>query len=414
MVAKPLPVDCKADLITCTAEAQSTQGKVTTVVSSWSPLLRARCAFAIKCIPWITPNLHTMSRPLTATIDLAALRHNYLLAKRLHGGRVLAIVKANAYGHGAVRCAQALEELADGFGVAAIEEAIQLREAGISKPILLLEGWFEANELAQIDQYGLWTSLHSESQVADIEAASLARPLTIWAKMDSGMHRLGVQPDDFARLHQRLIATGKVGKVVAMTHFARADEIDAPTTQTQIDRFRQAIAGLDVETSLSNSGGVLAWPAGHGDWGRAGIMLYGGAAADRMLPDWPLPVMSLESAVIAERTLPAGEAIGYGARFVTDTPTRMGVVACGYADGYPRIVPTGTPVLIDGQPSRILGRVSMDMLVVDLTALPKAGVGSRVLLWGKAIKASEIAAAAGTIDYELFCNVKRARFVYTD
>jgi alanine racemase len=353
-----------------------------------------------------------MSRPLTATIDLAALRHNYQLAKRLHGGRVLAIVKANAYGHGAVRCAKALHDLADGFGVAAIEEAIQLRQAGIEKPIVLLEGWFDASELALIDQYQLWTAIHSASQVADIEAATLAAPLTLWAKIDSGMHRLGVQPDDFAQLHAQLMATGKVDKVVAMTHFACADELDHPATQAQIERFRAAIAGLDVETSLSNSGGILGWPTSHGDWGRAGIVLYGGAGVNRQLPDWPRPVMRLESAVIAVRDLPAGEAIGYGGHFVTTAPTRMGVVACGYADGYPRIVPSGTPVMVNGARSRILGRVSMDMLVVDLTDIAGADIGSRVELWGNNIAATDIARAAGTIDYELFCNVKRAQFVY--
>ncbi|HEY9104827.1 alanine racemase [Chitinimonas sp.] len=353
-----------------------------------------------------------MSRPLTATINLAALRANYLLAKRLHGGKVLAIVKANAYGHGAARCAQALAEVADGFGVAAIEEAIQLREAGIRQPILLLEGWFEASELPLIERYDLWTAMHSLSQVADIEAATLSRPLTVWAKIDSGMHRLGIAPSDFPELHARLEATGKVGKIVAMTHFARADELDCDTTPRQSACFMAAIAGLKVETSLCNSGGILAWPDLHGDWGRAGVMLYGGTAADRQLPDWPQAVMNLDSRIMAVRELSAGEPIGYGGGFVTERPTRVGVVACGYADGYPRVVPSDTPVLIDGQRGRIIGRVSMDMLTVDLTEHPHAGVGTAVRLWGEGLPAAEIAASAGTIDYELFCNVKRARFEY--
>lgn len=355
-----------------------------------------------------------MSRPLTATITLSALRHNYQLAKRLHGGRVLAIVKANAYGHGAVRCAQALEDMADGFGVAAIEEALQLREAGIKKPILLLEGWFEASELALIDQYDLWTALHSEAQIADIEAAKLSRSLTIWAKIDTGMHRLGLQPASFKAAYERLQASGKVGKVIAMTHFARADELDVEATSQAAKLFQATIDGLGLETSLCNSGAILGWPTTHGDWGRAGIMLYGGAGTDRVLPDWPQPVMALDSQLIAIRELSRGEAIGYGARFVTEQATRMGVVACGYADGYPRIVPTGTPVLINGRRSRILGRVSMDMLVVDLSEHPDAAVGTAVRLWGEGLPASEIAAAAGTIDYELFCNVKRARLIYQE
>ncbi|WP_269532279.1 alanine racemase [Chitinimonas sp. BJYL2] len=352
-----------------------------------------------------------MSRPLTATIDLAALRHNYLLAKRLHGGKVLAIVKANAYGHGAVRCAQALADIADGFGVAAIEEAIQLREAGIVQPILLLEGWFEASELAQIARYDLWTALHSLWQVDELAASPLEHRFTVWAKMDSGMHRLGLHPDDFRTAVERLRASGKVRDLVAMSHFARADELDSDATPKQIARFEAATAGLNLPTSLSNSGGILAWSHAHGDWGRAGIMLYGGAGTDRVLPDWPQPVMQLDSKVISVRDLPAGEAIGYGARFVTDAPTRVGVVACGYADGYPRVVPTGTPVLVNGQRSRIIGRVSMDMMTIDLTGLD-ADIGTPVRLWGDGLPASEIAAAAGTIDYELFCNVKRARFDY--
>lgn len=357
---------------------------------------------------------YPMSRPLTATIDLNALRHNYLLAKRLHGGRALAIVKANAYGHGAVRCAKALENIADGFGVAAIEEAIELREAGIQKPILLLEGWFEASELAKIAQYQLWTSLHSLSQIADIEAADITTPLQIWLKVDSGMHRLGLHPRDLRSAYDRLMASGKVAKIVAMTHFARADELDCDATRQQVATFQQTIASLDLETSVANSGGVLGWPEARGDWARPGIMLYGGAALDRVLPDWPLPVMHLDSQIIAVRELPAGEPIGYGAGFVTDKPMRVGVVACGYADGYPRVVPTGTPVLINGLRSRTIGRVSMDMLVVDLTDHPSANIGSAVRLWGEGLPADEIATAAGTIAYELFCNVKRAAFVYRD
>ncbi|MBV8467497.1 MAG: alanine racemase [Burkholderiales bacterium] len=353
-----------------------------------------------------------MSRPLTATIDLAALRHNYLLAKRVHGGRAIAAVKANAYGHGAVQCATALADIADGFGVAAIEEAIELRDAGIKNPILLLEGWFEAGELALIQQYDFWTSLHSVEQIAEIERAAITKPLTVWMKIDSGMHRLGVQPEDFRAAYERLLTTGKVAKVVVMTHFARADELGCDATAKQVARFRAAIEGLDVETSMSNSGGVLGWPEGRGDWARPGIMLYGGVCADGDLPETPKPVMHLDSAVIAVRDLPAGEPIGYGARFVTETPTRMGVVACGYADGYPRIVPTGTPVLVNGQTSRILGRVSMDMLVVDLTGIAGADIGAKVRLWGEGLPANKIAQAAGTIDYEIFCNVKRAHFVY--
>ncbi|GAB3264454.1 alanine racemase [Chitinimonas naiadis] len=353
-----------------------------------------------------------MSRPLTATINLAALRNNYLLAKRLHGGRVLATIKANAYGHGAVQCAKALADIADGFGVAAIEEAIQLREAGIQQPILLLEGWFDASELPLIDQHKLWTALHSLEQIADIEQSDIKQKLTVWTKIDSGMHRLGLHPDDFRAAYARLMATGKVGKIIAMTHFSRADELDSDTSPKQQQCFVRAIEGLPVETSLCNSGGILGWPDLHGDWARAGIMLYGGTSTDRRLADWPQAVMNLDSRVIAVRHLAAGETIGYGTRFITDRPTRVGVVACGYADGYPRVVPNGTPVLVAGERGRLIGRVSMDMLTIDLTDHPEATVGTPVRLWGEGLPAAEIATAAGTIDYELFCNVKRAHFDY--
>lgn len=355
-----------------------------------------------------------MSRPLVATIKLNALRDNYLLAKRMHGGRVLAVVKANAYGHGALPCARALEGIADGFAVAAIEEAISLREGGIRAPILLLEGWFEADELALIDQYELWTGLHRLDQITQLATATLSRPLHVWLKIDSGMHRLGIAPQEALAAIAQLRATGKVEKIIGMTHFARADELDDTSTLSQVGLFRQAVSGSGVETSLANSGGILAWPSAHADWGRAGIVMYGGAGVDRQLPDWPQSVMQLDSRIIAVRDLPVGEYVGYGSRFLTSRATRVGVVACGYADGYPRAAVNGTPVLVDGLQSQIIGRVSMDMLTVDLTDLPLVGVDTPVRLWGDGLPADTVAAAAGTISYELFCNVKRAHFRYVE
>jgi alanine racemase len=352
-----------------------------------------------------------MSRPLVATIDLDALVHNYQTLRARHGGRALAAIKANAYGHGAVRCAQALESVVDGLGVACIEEAIALREAGIQTPILLMEGFFAPTELADIDACALWTAVHDLSQVTAIEAARLTRPLTVWLKVDSGMHRLGLPPEQVRAAYQRLMASGKVGEIVLMTHFARADETDCATTMEQVARFRAAIEGIIAPVSLSNSAGIVGWPAARGDWCRPGIGLYGGRPA--AVHDLSLrPVMQFDSALIAVRELPAGEPIGYGARFVTERPTRVGVVACGYADGYPRLAPNGTPVLVDGQRTRLIGRVSMDMLTVDLTDLPHARIGMPVRLWGEGLPAAEVAHAADTIDYEIFCNVKRAAFVY--
>lgn len=355
-------------------------------------------------------------RPARALIDLQALRHNYQLAREVSGVRALAVIKADAYGHGAVRCAQALEGEADGFAVACIEEALELRAAGIGAPILLLEGFFEASELALIVEHDLWCVVHSLWQLEAIEQTAVAKPLTVWLKLDSGMHRVGLHPKDYQGAYQRLLASGKVEKIVLMSHFARADELDCPRSSEQVVVFEAARQGLGAEISLRNSPAVMGWPSVPSDWVRPGIMLYGATPFEEnnSVAERLQPVMTLESKVICVRELPAGEPVGYGAKFVTDKPMRIGVVAMGYADGYPRHAPTGTPVLVEGQRSRLLGRVSMDMLCVDLTDVPQAGLGSRVELWGKNILASEVALAAQTIPYQLFCNLRRVPLVYCE
>lgn len=353
-------------------------------------------------------------RPLNAAIRLDHLRHNFALARTLHGGRLLAAVKANGYGHGALACAGALAGLADGFAVAFLEEALELRAAGVQQPILLLEGVFDGAELEQVDRHGLWTVVHSAAQIAMIEAARPKAPLRVWLKLDSGMHRVGFDAGAYAGAYHRLLASGKVDAVVKMTHFARADESDSPATAAQLECFDRATRGLAGEDSVANSAGLMLHPRTRRDWGRPGIMLYGaspqsgqGAGADGLKP-----VMRLTSRIFAVRELAAGEPVGYGARFVTEAPTRVGLVACGYGDGYPRQAPAGTPVAVDGQLTRLIGRVSMDMLTVDLSALPSAGVGSEVELWGDRVGVNQVAEAAGTLGYELLCNVKRAHFVY--
>jgi alanine racemase len=354
-------------------------------------------------------------RPARALIDLSALRHNYQLARETTGAKALAVIKADAYGHGAVRVAQALETEADGFAVACIEEALELRQAGIGAPILLLEGFFEADELALIAEHDLWCVVHSLWQLEAIEKTSVGKPLNIWLKMDSGMHRVGIHPADFQTAYQRLQSSGKAAKVVLMSHFARADELDSARTDEQVAIFQAAREGLTAEISLRNSPAVMGWPNVAGDWVRPGIMLYGATPFDQSQPiaDRLQAVMTLESKVICVRELPAGEPVGYGGGFVTDRHMRIGVVAMGYADGYPRQAPTGTPVMIDGHRSQLLGRVSMDMLCVDLTQVPGAGVGSRVELWGKNILASDVAASAGTIPYQIFCNLNRVPRLYS-
>jgi len=353
-------------------------------------------------------------RPARALIDLDALRQNYQLARELSGARALAVVKADAYGHGAVRCAQALESEADGFAVACIEEALALREAGIQAPILLLEGFFEADELPLIDQHDLWCVIHAQWQIEAVEQAQLSKPLTLWLKLDSGMHRVGLHPSDYQQAYRRLLASGKVSKIVLMSHFARADEPECERTAEQLAVFQQAREGLAAEVSLLNSPAVLGWPQVPSDWVRPGIMLYGATPFEQVQKQAARlrPVMTLESKVISVRELPPGEPVGYGARFVSERPTRVGVVAMGYADGYPRHAPTGTPVMVDGQPTRLIGRVSMDMLTVDLTDLPQTGLGSRVELWGKQVLASDVAMAAGSIPYQIFCNLRRVPLLY--
>ncbi|MGE8391304.1 alanine racemase [Pseudomonas sp. BIGb0427] len=354
-------------------------------------------------------------RPARALIDLQALRHNYQLARELTGAKALAVIKADAYGHGAVRCALALEQHADGFAVACIEEALELRAAGIKPPVLLLEGFFEASELQLIAEHDLWCVVHSLWQLEAIEQAHLSKPITVWLKLDSGMHRVGLHAKDYQAAYQRLLASGKVARIVLMSHFARADELDSEASNEQLAVFQAARQGLSAEVSLRNSPAVLGWPNMPSDWVRPGLMLYGAtpfevpqAQAARLQP-----VMTVQSRVISVRELPAGEPVGYGAKFVSPRPTRVGVVAMGYADGYPRQAPNGTPVLVAGKRTQLIGRVSMDMLCIDLTDVPEAGLGSPVELWGKNVLASEVAMHAGNIPYQIFCNLKRVTLDYS-
>ena len=348
-------------------------------------------------------------RPAHAVIDLQALRHNYQLARQLGGGKALAVVKADAYGHGAVRCAQALADIADGFAVACIEEALELRQAGIAGPIVLLEGCFEASELPLVVEHDLWPAVSTPEQVQAIVDFRTDARLTVWLKLDSGMHRLGLSPEQFRAAHATLAALPQVARIVMMSHLARADELDSPRTDEQAAVFAAATAGLEGETSLCNSPALLGWPGVRSDWVRPGLMLYGADPFPQPTETSAQirPVMHLRSKIIAVRELAAGEPLGYGARFVASQPTRIGVVAMGYADGYPQFAPNGTPVVIDGKRGRIVGRVSMDMLTVDLTDHPQAGVGTPVELWGSDVTLTELAPICATSAYRLPCSLKR-------
>lgn len=359
-----------------------------------------------------------MARPTRAFVDLAAIRQNYAHAKaQAPGARALAVVKADAYGHGAVAVARALAPMADAFAVACTEEALELREAGINKPIVLLEGVFEPTELGQLDKARLTPVAHSREQVDWLCQARPTRPLHVWLKMDTGMHRLGMDPADFAAAHAQLADCPHVGEVVLMTHLACADEPQHPATRAQLACFAAHAGALPGPRSIANSAAVLGCPAAHGDWLRPGIMLYGASPFGEAHPSAAAlrPTMHLESQLISVRELARGEAIGYGGRFVCEGPTRVGVVAAGYADGYPRHARDGAPAAVNGRPSRIIGRVSMDMLTVDLTDQPDARPGDAVQLWGGLVPANDVAAASDTIAYQLFTGLsQRVSVSYRD
>jgi alanine racemase len=354
--------------------------------------------------------MKSSARPLRARIHLAAVLHNYRYAKRLApASRALAVVKANGYGHGAVAVARALADEADGFAVACVDEALELRESGIRNPILLLEGVFGPDEIALVDQAGLTMAVHCRQQLEWVLAARPSRRLDCWIKLDSGMHRVGLAPDDFAGAHATLAACPHVGELVAMSHFARADEPEHPYTGRQIAVFWQALAGIAIPRSLANSAAILVWPRSHGEWTRPGLMLYGSSplSVDHPLTTALQPAMTLESALISVRELGAGEPVGYGGRFVCDRPTRVGVAAIGYADGYPRHARDGTPVAVNGRRTRLIGRVSMDMITLDLTGMADARPGAPVELWGATIPVSEVAQSSDTLAYQLFTGIGR-------
>ena len=343
-----------------------------------------------------------MPRPILARLDLDALEHNLQVARRATRARIMAVIKAAAYGHGLMRSANVLRA-ADGFALLDINEAVMLREAGFSQVLLLLEGCFTPDDMALAAQFDLACVIHNPQQLALLDAYPRRNSLHVWLKVNSGMNRLGFAPHAVPAAMEKLKSHQAVSEITLMTHFAQADE--AGGVSKQLDVFDTLAAPYRVARSLANSAALLRYPGTHGDWVRPGIMLYGASPfAETSAQELGLrPVMTLSSEIISVRELKAGESVGYGALFRADSSMRVGVVACGYADGYPRHAPTGTPVLVDGQRTRTLGRVSMDMLCVDLSNISSAAVGSRVTLWGAGLPAEEVARAANTISYELLC-----------
>lgn len=343
-----------------------------------------------------------------AWIDLHALRHNLRQVRRLApNSRVLAVVKSNGYGHGVLPVAQALDE-ADALAVARVEEGVVLRQSGISKTVLVLEGFFDAVELAAVAKYQLDVAIQQPEQIELLAQQKSDKPISCWLKVDSGMHRLGFAPEAAIDAWQALAQLPLVaGPPRLMTHFACADDPQDPATRQQLARFQPLVEQLGAESSLANSAGIIGWPESHADWVRPGIMLYGASpmlnatGADHGL----LPVMTLHSKLIAINHFKAGEPIGYGASWRCPEDMPVGVVAIGYGDGYPRHAPPGTPVLLNGKQAPLVGRVSMDMINIDLRGQPAARLGDPVILWGEGLPAEVVAERAGTIAYELFCGV---------
>lgn len=362
-----------------------------------------------------------MSRPARAEIDLQALKTNLRRVRQAAPtSRVVAVIKANGYGHGIGRVAHALSG-ADAFGVACIDEAIELRQTGLEQRIVLLEGVFEPDEMLLVQKYKLDVVVHQQQQIDILEHVSTTpnshpHTVTTWLKIDTGMHRLGFNPDESTVLYHRLLNCSIVDRsIIMMTHLANADDRNDDTTLKQLSRFDSVSDGLVCERSIANSGGILGWPQSHREWVRPGIMLYGitpfndGVGKDLGL----VPVMTVKSRLFAIHNFSKGDPIGYGGAWVCPEDMRVGVVAFGYGDGYPRQAVNGTPVLVNGQRTPLIGRVSMDMICVDLRTQPNAKVGDTVELWGKNLPAEEVAKHASTIAYDLVCGItQRVKLIY--
>lgn len=350
-----------------------------------------------------------MPRPIEALIDTSALAHNLARARRAApDARVWAVVKANAYGHGIERVFEGLRS-ADGFALLDLDEAERVRQLGWRGPILLLEGCFEPRDLEVCSRLNLWHAIHTPEQIDWLSRHKTHVPHRVFLKMNSGMNRLGFTPTAFRSAWARLDALPQVDEISLMTHFSDAD--GPRGVAHQVAAFEAATHDLPGERSVSNSAATLCHPGLRSDWVRAGILSYGSApdAPAHSAAQWDLrPAMTLRTRLIGTQALQAGDTVGYGSRFTAERAMRIGIAACGYADGYPRHCATGTPVLVDGRRTRTVGRVSMDMLAVDLSDVPDAGLGSEVTLWGDGplgsqLPIDEVAQAADTIAYELMC-----------
>lgn len=350
-----------------------------------------------------------MTRPTSAIIDLQALRDNFALAQQLgSNAKSMPMVKANAYGHGMIKVAKALRDMAPAYGVACIEEALELRHANISQPILLLEGPHSADEVELATEHCFWLMLENHKQLNAVLNTKLKTPVNLWIKLDTGMHRLGFQPDEVQQVFQQLDDSQNVAEsMVLATHFSCADNLDNDFTQRQLSRFAVALKNVDrsnLQTSLTNSAAILDWPDIKDDWQRPGYMLYGNTpfSQQQKNADQLKPVMHFQSAVISIRTIAVGESVGYTANWTAERLSTIATIAVGYGDGYPRHAKNGTPVLIGGVKCPLVGNVSMDMISVDITDLTQPiEIGEPVTLWGPSLGVNEVAHHCGTIGYEL-------------
>jgi alanine racemase len=359
-----------------------------------------------------------MGRPTKITIDLSALRHNLQQIRKLApNSSVLAMVKSNAYGHGLERIALALPD-ADALGVACIEEGTLLRRAGVKNPIVLMEGLFTTDELSKAAAENFTLVIHQVSQVEMLEKQATLHPISVWLKADTGMHRLGFNPEELHKMARRLMNCDCVKKPFGlMTHFAEADSLERAQTLKQIEFFNKATEGIPGPRSLANSAAIIAWPSTHCDWVRPGIMLYGASPfrGHRGVEHHLQPVMSLSSELIAIHQLSKGSRVGYGGTWVCPEDMLVGVVGIGYGDGYPWHAQNGTPVLVNGRPCPLAGRVAMDMISVDLRTQPESKVGDSVLLWGSGLPVEVVAEHSGTIGYELLTRItQRVHVVVND
>ncbi len=372
------------------------------------PLDRGQPFFSISRKKWLIMNT------VTASIDLDALQHNFAVVRR-HAphSKIIAVLKANAYGHGLLPVAHALAR-ADAYAVARVEEALVLRANGFTKPILVLGGFFSAEALPLLATHDLQTTIHTREQLVLLEQAHLPAPIKVWLKLDTGMNRLGLRAEELPAFIERLTRCKNVVQPFnLMTHFSQSDEQDGPATQLQIAEFNRLTAHLPGERAMANSAGILAWPDSRSDWIRPGIMLYGASPfGGQLASDHDLrPVMTLKSQLIATRACKQGENVGYGGHWVAHHDTTLGVIAVGYGDGYPRMAPEGTPVLVNGRRVPIVGRVSMDMITVDLGPGAHDKSGDEVTLWGEGLPVEQVAEKIGTIPYELLTRLTARVFI---